>query len=80
MNIKGTSDYKECRKIHFKFIKLYKNREMLLEKRKKISKESKQVSICNVSGRPEINTLSRALAEKERAYNQSRHDLLLQKG
>ncbi len=26
-NIKGKGDYKECRKIHYKFQKLFKNRE-----------------------------------------------------
>ena len=34
-NIKGRGDFKECRKIHYKFNKFYKNRENFVNEQKK---------------------------------------------
>jgi hypothetical protein len=33
-NIKGNSDYKDCRKVHYKFSRLFKNREQYVKENK----------------------------------------------
>ncbi len=46
-NIKGKGDFKECRKIHYKFSKLFKNREEYVTecKRRKLEEQYNQEQV-----------------------------------
>jgi len=71
-NIRGASDPKECRKLHHRFGRLFRNRELLLRQRKRKEQEPP-------SAGPEINSHSKALAEKDMSLG-ARHEVLLEKG
>eukprot|EP00347_Sterkiella_histriomuscorum_P018393 403345672 len=80
LNVKGTTDYKECRKIHYKFQKLFQNRMNFLKEQKPLLEKQE----CQkFKFYPHINQRSREIDDslnQSLNQNKSRQDILLDKG
>ncbi|CDW82932.1 UNKNOWN [Stylonychia lemnae] len=78
-NIRGKTDYKECRKIHYKFARFYKNREQFV---KIIKKKTVETPKSHTMAKPMINPLSRIISESQdqKSLVKNRHDQLILKG